>query len=89
MYIHHMPRMVRKQVYLTAAQDQSLRRAAVIGRCSDAAIIREALDRHLGGQSATASVAKDPLWDLVGLGESRSGDLSERVDHHVYGRRKR
>jgi len=87
MYIHHMSRMVRKQVYLTQEQDQRVRRAAALSRRTDAAIIREALDRHLEPQRSKAPLEEDPLWGIVGLGKSSKGDLSERVDEYLYGRR--
>jgi hypothetical protein len=84
-----MPKMVRKQVYLTGEQDQMLRRAASRGRCADAAIIRAALDRYFEKPSPAMPITKDPLWDIVGLGESSAGDLSDRVDHYLYQTRTR
>ena len=87
MYIHHMPKMVRKQVYLTQEQDQRVRRAAALSRRTDAAVIREALDRLLEPKASNGAFEDDPIWGLVGLGESSVGDLSERVDEHLYGRR--
>jgi len=87
MYIHHMSKMVRKQVYLTQEQDQRVRRAAALSRRTDAAIIREALDQHLDPKTPKGSFEEDPIWGLVGLGESSKGDFSERVDEYLYGRR--
>lgn len=90
MYIHHMAQMVRKQLYLSAEQNQRLRRAAARLRRTEADLVREALDRHLGAPAADElHIDDDPLWDIVGLATSRTGDLSDRVDDHLYGPRKR
>jgi hypothetical protein len=80
--------MIRKQVYLTAAQNEQLRRMAKQEGRSEAEILREALQHHLEGtQVEAASPSDDPLWSLVGLAQSDDGDLSESVDAHLYGRR--
>ena len=80
------PSMVRKQVYLTAEQNDRLRRAAKRLRRSEAELLREAIDRHLPGRKqAPAAVEKDSLFRLVGLASSQDGDLSSRVDDILYG----
>lgn len=91
MYIHRVKKgMVRKQVYLTAEQNDRLRSAAARQRRTEAEILREALDQHLGqpGRSSPP-VDEDPLWDIVGIASSDDGgagsDLSERVDDVLYG----
>jgi hypothetical protein len=90
MYIHHMGKLVRKQVYLTAEQDQWLARAAVQERRPAAEIIRAALDARMRLQRAPrARPATDSLWKIVGLGASDQRDVSEQVDHYLYGTRKR
>ena len=83
------PSMVRKQVYLTAPQNERLRRAAKRLRRSEADLLREAIDRHLPGEAKVGPVVRgDPLFGLVGAGRSAGGDLSERVDEILYGRRR-
>jgi hypothetical protein len=90
MYIHHMAqRMVRKQVYLTAPQNERLRRAAKRLRRSEADLLREAIDRQLPGQpEGGARVEGDSLFRLVGVGQSCDRDLSDRVDEILYGRKR-
>ena len=90
MYIHHMAQsMVRKQIYLTAPQNERLRRAAKRLRRSEADLLREAIDRHLPGEEEGGPVVRgDSLFELVGAGQSARGDLSERVDEILYGRKR-
>lgn len=80
--------MVRKQVYLTVELDARLRREAARQQRSEAEILREALSARLGARRGDrADVAKDPLWNLVGIAaSSASNDLSERVDEVLYGK---
>lgn len=88
MYIHRVKKgMVRKQVYLTAEQNDRLRSAAARERRTEAEILREALDRHLGQPGRAGSpVDDDALWDIVGIASGEGGeDLSERVDDVLYG----
>jgi hypothetical protein len=80
-----MARMVRKQIYLTRAQERRLKQEAARQRRAEAEIIREALDRGLGQEPATGGVARDPFWDIIGLARGGRGDLSENVDHYLYG----
>jgi hypothetical protein len=78
-----MARMVRKQIYLTPEQAQRLRRAAARERRTEADVIREALDRRLGG--APARGEDDPLLGIIGFGSGGPADLSSRVDDYLYG----
>ncbi|TMB47997.1 MAG: hypothetical protein E6J56_25825 [Deltaproteobacteria bacterium] len=89
MYIHRMARMVRKQLYLSREQNERLRRAARRLRRTEADLLREALDRHLGDRRGTASIGRDPLWAIVGVAASPRGNLSGRIDEHLYGARRR
>ena len=89
MYIHRVARMVRKQVYLSREQNERLRRVARRLRRTEADVLREALERHLGEPRGAASVGRDPLWAIVGIAASPRGDLSARIDEHLYGARRR
>lgn len=81
--------MVRKQVYLTAELDARLRREAARQRRPEAEILREALAARLDvAVNDAADPSTDPLWRLVGLGASKSGDLSERVNEVLYAKPK-
>jgi hypothetical protein len=86
MYIHHMASLVRKQVYLTAEQNDLLKRAAGREQRSEAEIIRSALDLRLRPRRpARTSLRRDPLWGIVAAGQSTARDVSENVDHYLYG----
>jgi hypothetical protein len=85
-----MGKLVRKQVYLTAEQDAWLARAAAQERRPAAEIIRDALDARMRPLRAPkARLAIDSLWKIVGLGASDQKDVSEQVDHYLYGAPKR
>ena len=86
MYIHHMSRLVRKQVYITEEQEQLLKRAARRSRYTEAEILRSALDQALRPKKVPRSQpGHDPLWDIVGLGRTRAGDVAYNADHYLYG----
>jgi hypothetical protein len=78
--------MVRKQIYLTAAQNARLRQAARRRRQSEAEVLREAIDLHLPDPTRRRpSVTGDALFRLLGAGTSADRNLSERVDDLLYG----
>jgi hypothetical protein len=90
MYIHYVGRLVRKQVYLTEAQDHLLKQAAAEERKSEAEVIRSALDQRLRPRKAPRRPSSgDSLWQIVGLGRSGVRDVSDQVDHYLYGAPKR
>jgi len=85
-----MGKLVRKQVYLTPEQDEWLARTAAQQRRPAAEVIRAALDAGMRPRRAPrARLATDSLWDIVGLGSSDRRDVSEQVDHYLYGAPKR
>jgi hypothetical protein len=85
-----MGRLVRKQVYLTEEQDHLLKEAAASERKTEAEVIRSALDQRLRPRKAPRRPSpRDSLWKIVGLGRSSSRDVSEQVDHYLYGAPKR
>lgn len=52
--------------------------------------MREALDRHLGGEPITGeALERDPLWGIVGMVHGGPDDVSVQVDHYLYGAPKR
>ena len=78
--------MVRKQIYLTARQNDLLKRAAAAARRSEAELLREALDRFLESQAPRApALPADPLWGIVGLADGGDERASERVEEALYG----
>jgi hypothetical protein len=85
-----MGRFVRKQVYLTVEQDELLKQAAAQERTTEADVIRSALDQRLRPKRAPRRPSSsDPLWEIVGLGRSGVTDVSQQVDHYLYGAPKR
>jgi hypothetical protein len=82
-----MSRLIRKQVYITEEQEQLLKRAARRERCTEAEILRSALDHaFLPPKKVTRSRAeRDPLWDILALGRTNDGNVALDVDHYLYG----
>jgi len=77
-------------VYITLEQETLLKGAAAREQRSEAEIIRAALDDRLRPRRVgEPQTAKDPLWDIVGVGSSDRRDVSENVDRHLYGRGRR
>jgi hypothetical protein len=85
-----MPRLVRKQVYITADQDQRLKEAAARDKLSEAEVIRAALDERLKPKrKPSRRRSGDSLWAVVGVGSADTRDGSLRVDELLYGPRHR
>jgi hypothetical protein len=81
-----MPRLVRKQVYITAEQEDLLKQVASREKRTEAEIIRSALDARLRPRRAPPRrLADDALWGIVGLGSGEQKDVSQNVDHYLYG----
>jgi hypothetical protein len=86
MYIHQMGRLVRKQVYITAEQEERLKEIAAREKRTEAEVIRAALDERLKpGRRSRRRRVDDPLWGILGVGEADARDVSSQVDHYLYG----
>jgi hypothetical protein len=57
--------LVRKQTYITPAQNRALKRLAQLQATSEAEILRKALDLFLAQEGITEN--EDPFADLIGL----------------------
>lgn len=72
--------MKRTQIYLTEEQHRHLERLASARDTTISKLIREAISeyviRHLS--------ERDPLLDIIGLGESGLGDSSIHHDRDIY-----
>jgi hypothetical protein len=89
MYIHRMTRLVRKQVYITEEQERRLKLVSKRQQRAEAEILRSALDQVLLPKRGRGRARRDPLWDIVGLGRTESGDVARNVDRHLYELRRR
>lgn len=67
------------QVYLRQAQLEALRGIASRRRVSLAELVRQAVDRLL----ADIPLEEDPIWGIVGLGDSGAGDLAAEHDRYL------
>ena len=86
MYIHRMSRLIRKQLYITEEQERRLKLAAQREQRAEAEILRSALDRVLlPKQAARRRGRHDPLWDIVGLGRTKTGNVARNLDRYLYG----
>ena len=59
--------LIRKQTYITPAQDRAVKRLAQQQRTTEAEILRRALDLFLAREGITES--GDPFADLIGMFE--------------------
>jgi len=66
--------MVRKQTYITPAQDRAIKRLAHQQGTTEADILRKALDQFLAREGIVD--AQDPFAELIGMFEGPS-----EVDH--------
>lgn len=66
--------LVRKQTYITPAQDRAVKRLAQQQGTTEADILRKALDQFLAREGIIET--QDPFTDLIGMFEGPS-----EVDH--------
>ncbi len=66
--------LVRKQTYITPAQDRAVKRLAQQQGTTEAEILRKALDQFLAREGIAET--QDPFTDLIGMFEGPS-----EVDH--------
>lgn len=79
--------MIRKQIYLAPEQDQKVKALAAAHGCSEAAVIREALD-HLAlprgtvaDRLASAGLLADESYRPAGIDVNRLQDLEDELEH--------
>lgn len=87
-----MKRMVsekRTQVYFPNDVYRKIERHAKAEAKSSAQIIREAVENFLKEKKRTVDWEEDPFLRAVGMFESDAGDLSEKHDMYLYGKKKR
>jgi len=79
-----MANLKRTQIYFPERVLDSLKDKAQKEKKSMAEIIRIAVKKYLTGEE-TVDWDNDPVWKIK-PGRSKSGDLSEKHDHYLYGK---
>jgi len=83
MEVVRVGKLVRKQTYITPAQDKALKRVAGRGARTEADVIREALEQYLRTQEGPR---RDPLLEIVGIASGGPKDGAEHHDRDIYDR---
>ena len=75
--------LIKKEIYLSKAQDIAVRRHAKAKRISDSEVIRLALDAFLQRNQKTNN---DANWftALIGAGTAKPGHSSDTIDRDLY-----
>lgn len=81
-----MPVLKRTQMYLPEGVLRELKKKAGEEKTTVAGIVRSAVAEFLG-KKKTKHWENDPLWNMVGTGSSKDGDLSVRHDKYLYGKK--
>lgn len=74
---------IKKQVYLTPAQDLAVRQLAEAEKISDSQVVRRALEVFFR-QTRETSEAEEAFTALIGAGKAKQGHSSETVDRDLY-----
>ncbi len=82
--------MTRTQIYLTEKQREKIQRLAELQHKTMAQVIREAVEEYVIQRMDIENLRKasvnptDPLWDIIGLGDSGIADGSIHHDRYIY-----
>ncbi|MBI2323416.1 MAG: CopG family transcriptional regulator [Chloroflexi bacterium] len=74
--------MIRKQVQFTERQAARVRREAARRGISESAVIREAVDRGLGGRSGPTDEQWEAALSVAGIARSDVPDLAREHDRY-------
>jgi hypothetical protein len=81
--------MKRKQIYIEEGQERELKRIAKERGCSEAELVRDAVDRLIetSPPPQLSSMKEHPLWAIVGIvgDPDAPTDGSVNHDHYLYG----
>lgn len=76
---------IRTQIYLSREQHRRLKERAKKTHQSMATLIRTAIEQYLQHQEAEKMLSpNDPIFDIIGRGESDVTDLSVAHDKYLY-----
>lgn len=81
-------RVASKRVQMYFPQDlfRRLNEAARQEKLSVSAVVRKAVLSFLQRREEEKDWENDPIWDIIGAGESKDGDLSVNHDVYLYGK---
>ena len=82
-----MSTLKRTQVYFPEDMHNALRRKAKKEKTTIADIVRKAVTEILKREKMK-DWENDPLWNIIGAGSSKEGDLSINHDKYLYGKNK-
>lgn len=60
-----MSEMIRKQIYIRKQQDESLKRISEARGLSEAEIVRQAIDREIGGAVKRSMLHDRSAWEAI------------------------
>ena len=76
---------IRTQIYLSEEQHRVLKEKAKRSRQSMAELIRSAIDQYLQHLETEEILSpEDPIFEIIGMGESDVTDLSMAHDKYLY-----
>ena len=75
----------RTQMYFPLSLFRDLQAIAQQEHASVAELVRRAAQKYLEDYQGKINWKNDSLWNIIGSGESRIGDLSAEHDHYLYG----
>lgn len=76
----------RVQMYFPEDLFQRLTETAKQEKLPVAAVVRKAVLSFLQKREEKKDWENDPIWDIIGAGESKDGDLSVNHDVYLYGK---
>jgi hypothetical protein len=82
-----MPTLKRTQMYFPEDLLREIKRKAHKEKTTIAGIVRTAVSELLKKEE-TKDWTEDPLWNMIGSGSSKDGDLSFSHDKYLYGKNK-
>lgn len=82
-----MGTLKRTQMYFPEDMLNDLKRAAKNEGATVSEIVREVVSEYIAKRKER-DWNKDPLWNMIGSGKSKEGDLSIHHDKYLYGKKK-
>ena len=80
---------IATNLYFPRGQYASMKQIAKKLGISIAEYVRQVLHRDIEFRAKQIDWENDPLWDIIGVGETKETDISVNHDHYLYGWPKR